>query len=129
MEVYHVYLRTFIASRTCGDVATEGDATPALAAKALAVHDAMHGREPKTIDALLSAVNGMCPEVVVVAGDEKDCARPLPPHCRLEIVGSQYRWVRACGSIGGLWDAPGMAVRQAWAYHNKEGYQDMEDEQ
>lgn len=64
MEAYRIYLRAFIALRTSNDVPTEGDSTPCLAAAALAVHDAMHGREPRTADSLLAAINGMCAEAV-----------------------------------------------------------------
>jgi len=62
MEVYHVYLRTFITSRTCGDVPTEGAATTTLAAMALAVHDAMHGRDPRPAASLIPLVASMCTE-------------------------------------------------------------------
>jgi hypothetical protein len=62
MEVYHVYLRTFIMARTCGDIATEGAATTVLAAMALAVHDAMHGRDPRPASSLIPLVADMCKE-------------------------------------------------------------------
>lgn len=67
MEFYCVYLRAYIHARN-NDAwksgATNGMEAKHLAAAALAIHDVTHSREPKTIDALLSAINGMCSEAV-----------------------------------------------------------------
>ena len=68
MELHGIYLRAFIVGRHGVDYRTEtaGMNNRCLAAAALAIHDAHHGREPKTVDALLAAINGMCSEAVAV---------------------------------------------------------------
>jgi len=69
MELHGVYLRAYIHARSSDEWksgVTAGMTNSFLAATALALHDAHHGREPKTIDALLAAINGMCSEAVAV---------------------------------------------------------------
>jgi len=67
MEFYLVYLRAYIHARN-NDAwksgVTNGMEAKHLAAASIAIYDAHHGREPKTVDALLAAVNGMCAESV-----------------------------------------------------------------
>jgi len=62
MEAYRTYLRAFIAHRTCGAVSTEGAGLTCLAAIALAVHDATHGREPRSIQDITSGIFNMLKE-------------------------------------------------------------------
>ena len=69
-QLHGVYLRAFIVAKSIGSIdyrsETSGMSNRLLSAVALALHDAHHGRDPKTIDALLSAVNGMTSEAVAV---------------------------------------------------------------
>ncbi len=64
MELYRIYLRAYVTSSGKLEVNINGAELKDLAACTLAIHDALHGREPKTIDALLAAINGMCSEAV-----------------------------------------------------------------
>ena len=67
MEFYCVYLRAYIHARNNEarrSGATNGMDAKHLAAASLAIYDVTHSREPKTIDALLATINGMCTEAV-----------------------------------------------------------------
>lgn len=64
MELYRIYLRAYVTSSGKLEVNINGAELKDLAACTIAIHDATHCREPRTIDALLSAVNGMTSEAV-----------------------------------------------------------------
>jgi len=62
-----VYLKAYIHARNneaWRSGATNGMEAKHLAATSLAIYDVSRGEKPKTIDALLSAVNGRCSEAV-----------------------------------------------------------------
>ena len=64
MELYRIYLRAYVTSSGKLEVNINGAELEDLAACTLAIHDATHCREPRTIDALLAAINGMTSEAV-----------------------------------------------------------------
>ena len=64
MEIYRIYLRAFITASGKLEVNIQGAEIRDLAAVALAVHDVARGVDPRTVDSLLAAINGMCSEAV-----------------------------------------------------------------
>ena len=64
MGLYGIYLRGYITASGNLKINIEGASVEQLAALALASLDAKYGRDPKTIDALRAAVNGMTSEAV-----------------------------------------------------------------
>lgn len=62
-----MYLRAYIHARNneaWRSGAINGMGANHLAAASLALYDVTHSREPRSADALLAAVNGMCSEAV-----------------------------------------------------------------
>lgn len=62
-----MYLKAYIHARNneaWRSGATNGMDAKHLAAMSLALSDVTHGEKPRTVDALLAAVNGMCAEAV-----------------------------------------------------------------
>jgi hypothetical protein len=62
MEAYRIYLRAFITSAATDATTTDAATVTTFAAIALAVHDAMHGRKPRSADDVVSAVERMLKE-------------------------------------------------------------------
>ena len=71
MKLHIIYLQTYIAASHGKDytIGSTNASQSELSSVAIAVHDALRGRGPKTIDALLAAISGMTSEAVVAAVD------------------------------------------------------------
>jgi len=62
MEAYRIYLRAYVTASGKLEVNIQGAELKDLAACTIAIHDAMHGREPRSAEDVTSAVDRMLKE-------------------------------------------------------------------